>query len=143
MVKTITDNGKTIAIILGRDFNEEGIHFFTPNNLSQQLAYMNRPEGYTISPHVHKKVSREVEYTLEVLFIKSGKVQVDLYREDKSFIQSEVLHPSDVILLVSGGHGFQMLEPSEIIEVKQGPYIGENNDKERFVGIEEHKSTIA
>lgn len=132
MFKVIEDNGKTIAIIVSRDFNQDGIHFFTPNILSQQLAYMKRPSGYEIQPHVHQRVSREVEYTLEVLFVKSGKLQVDLFRDDRSFIGSEILLPMDVIMLVSGGHGFVMLEETELIEVKQGPYVSEKADKVKF-----------
>ena len=45
-------------------------------------------------------------------------------------------HPGDVILLIQGGHGFEVLEEVEMIEVKQGPYVGER-DKTRFVGIEQ------
>ena len=37
-------------------------------------------------------------------------------------------------MLVSGGHGFKVLEEVEMIEVKQGPYYGEQ-DKVRFEGI--------
>jgi hypothetical protein len=69
-----------------------------------------------------------------VLFIKSGKIRVDLYSKEKKFIQSETLETGDIILLVSGGHGFTFLEPSEIIEIKQGPYC-EGQDKVSFRGI--------
>jgi hypothetical protein len=72
-----------------------------------------------------------VQFTKEVLFIKSGKVRVDFYDDEKKYIESRVLVSGDVILLAFGGHGFEMLEDSEIIEVKQGPYVGEK-DKTRF-----------
>lgn len=42
-------------------------------------------------------------------------------------------HP-DAILLIQGGHGFEVLEEVERIEVKQGPYVGEE-DKTRFEGL--------
>ncbi len=92
---------------------------------------MNRPLGYVIAPHVHKPVPRQVQFTKEVLFIKTGKVRVDFYNEGQNYLESRVLNQGDVILLAFGGHGFEMLEPSEIIEVKQGPYAGDN-DKTRF-----------
>ena len=114
-----------------RDIIKEGIEFFTPNDFSQQLAYMNRPAGYKIAPHVHNKVQREVFYTQEVLFIKKGKVKIDFYDNDKNRIETRILETGDVIMLASGGHGFEMLEPTEMIEVKQGPYAGED-DKTRF-----------
>ena len=92
---------------------------------------MNRPQGYVIQPHIHKPVSRIVQYTKEVLFIKTGRLRVDFYNEDKKYLESTILEKGDIILLAYGGHGFEMLEPTEIIEVKQGPYAGEA-DKMRF-----------
>ena len=92
---------------------------------------MNRQEGYVIPPHVHNIVQRKVRVTQEVLYIKSGKVRVDFYDDDKNYLESKVLNTGDVILLAYGGHGFQMIEKSEIIEIKQGPYDGDN-DKTRF-----------
>ena len=135
MIERITSDLRELAIILRADYKSEGIEFFTPDDFSQQLAYMNRPSGYMIQPHVHNPVERQVLYTKEVLYIKSGQVRVDFYEEDKSYLESRVLNAGDVILLAYGAHGFYMLEDSEIIEVKQGPYVGEA-DKTRFDGIE-------
>jgi mannose-6-phosphate isomerase-like protein (cupin superfamily) len=95
---------------------------------------MNRPEGYEIKPHRHNLVPREVHLTQEVLFIKSGKVRVDFYNNEQLYLESRILLAGDIVLLSDGGHGFKMLEPSEIIEVKQGPYCGEM-DKVRFEPI--------
>jgi hypothetical protein len=123
-----------LAIILRAGFQEPGIRFFTPNDFSQQLAYMHHPAGKMIIPHVHNPVPREVRYTLEVLFVKSGKLRVDFYDQKEQYLESRILSGGDVILLASGGHGFEMLEETEMIEVKQGPYPGEE-DKRRFPGI--------
>lgn len=131
MIENVSHLNITLAIILYAGFNKEGIHFFTTGEFSQQLGYMNRPKGYVIPPHVHNSVPREVQFTKEVLLIKSGKVRVDFYDESQNYLQSRILNQGDVILLAYGGHGFEMLEPSEIIEVKQGPYAGEA-DKTRF-----------
>jgi len=130
-VEKVRKNKKLIAIIVRAGFHKKGIEFFTPDDFSQQLAYMQRPKGYKITPHIHKPVPRQVLYTRETLFIKSGKVKIDFYTEEKKYIKSVVVEKGDVVLIVSGGHGFTMLEASEIIEVKQGPYPGEE-DKERF-----------
>jgi hypothetical protein len=126
-------NEEIIAIIIPAEYKADGIKFFTPNSFSQQLAYMNRPEGYIIPPHTHNKVQREVFHTLETLFIKKGRIKVDFYTQDKIFIESREVKTGDVLLLVSGGHGFTMLEPTEMVEVKQGPYAGDQ-DKVRFEG---------
>jgi mannose-6-phosphate isomerase-like protein (cupin superfamily) len=141
MIEKITNQEQLLAIIISHRFNESGIHFFTPNELSQQLAYMHHPTGKVIQPHVHNPVIREVTYTQEVLFIKSGKLRVDFYNDQQEYLDSRILEAGDVILLVTGGHGFEVLEEIEMIEVKQGPYVGEQ-DKTRFVGITAEEAKI-
>jgi len=138
MIETINADSKTLAIIIRSSFREDGIHFFTPNDFSQQLAYMKRPTGYVIQPHVHNSVPREVLFTKEVLLIKSGKVRVDFYTDEKKYLESTILTTGDVILLAFGGHGFHILDEAEIIEVKQGPYAGDQ-DKTRFPSINENQ----
>jgi len=137
----VTHSGVQLAVVVRTRFVASGIQFFTPNDFSQQLGYMNRPSGYIIPPHVHNPVPREVQYTKEVLFIKSGRVRVDFYNDDQSYLESRILESGDVILLAYGGHGFEMLEPTEMIEVKQGPYAGEH-DKTRFQGISADEAVI-
>lgn len=132
MIEKIICNEQVVAIILRKDYSAPGINFFTPSDFSQQLGYMNRPLGYQIEPHIHNPVSREVQFTKEVLFIKTGKVRIDFYDDAQKYIESKILYPGDFILLAYGGHGFEMLEKSEIIEIKQGPYAGDK-DKTRFV----------
>jgi mannose-6-phosphate isomerase-like protein (cupin superfamily) len=125
MVERIEHGGALIAIIIRAEFKKEGIEFFTPNEFSQQLAYMNRPAGYMIAPHTHRRVTRSVHFTLETLFVRKGKVKVDFYSSESEPIGSKVLKTGDVILQAGGGHSFTMLEDTEMIEVKQGPYAGE------------------
>ncbi len=133
-VEYVKHNESLLAIILPANFRKPGIHFFTPNDFSQQLACMCHPAGQVIVPHVHNLVPREVHYTLEVLFIRRGKVRVDFYDENEQYLESRILFAGDVILLAAGGHGFELLEETEMIEVKQGPYAGKE-DKRRFEGI--------
>jgi hypothetical protein len=135
-MEIIEYENQILAIIIRNSYSHNGIEFFTRENDSQQLDYMNRPVDYIIKPHRHNEVAREVLNTQEVLFIKTGKVRVDFYNDNQLYLESRILLPLDVILLSAGGHGFKMLEKSEIIEVKQGPYCGEN-DKVRFESIDE------
>ena len=123
-----------LAIIIRDDFDTEGIDFVTPGDYSQQLAYMHHPKGHVILPHIHKEVKREILYTREVLFIKSVKLRCDFYSDEKSYLKSIILYSGDIILLVSGGHGFECLEETKMVEVKQGPYVGDD-DKVRFQPI--------
>ena len=141
MIKKIYDRENLLAIIISSKFDKPGINFFTPDDFSQQLAYMKHPKGKMIQPHIHNPVPRKVEYTQEILFIKSGSIRVDFYDLKQKYLESHILTKHDVILLIKGGHGFEILEDIEMFEVKQGPYVGEN-DKTRFTGIVEKEIKI-
>ncbi len=135
------EEGKTLAIVIRHEFNKPGITFCTPDDYSQQMAYMHHPAGHVILPHVHNEVKREVLYTKEVLVIKKGKLRCDFYTDDQEYIKSAELVSGDVILLASGGHGFVCLEETEMYEIKQGPYAGEK-DKTRFEAVSEESIKI-
>ncbi len=141
MIEQLNNNGKILGIIIRANYHKEGISFFTPGEFSQQLGYMNRSKDYVIEPHVHNLVERKVDLTQEVLVVRSGKVRVDFYDDDRNYLESRILQTGDIILLAHGGHGFKMLEPTEMVEVKQGPYCGEM-DKTRFAPIDDSKVVI-
>lgn len=141
MITEIRHHNDLLAIILPASFQEPGIHFFTPNELSQQLAFMRHEPGKVIAAHVHNPVIREVAYTQETLFIRKGRLRVDFYSDAREYLESRILAAGDVILLIKGGHGFEVLEPLEMIEVKQGPYVGDH-DKTRFEGISAGEARI-
>lgn len=132
MIEQVTHDGRVLAIIVRASYTCEGIEFFTPDDFSQQLAFMRHPAGKTIDPHVHNRVDRSLSLTQEVLFIRKGALRVDFFDDARTYLESRVLRAGDVILLAAGGHGFEALEELEMIEVKQGPYAGEG-DKTRFV----------
>lgn len=135
MIERIVHNGKELAIIIRNDFYKEGIEFLTEEHYSQQLAYMHHPKGKKIDAHIHNHQERSIVLTQEVLVIKKGILRVDFYENDRSYLKSTLLYSGDIILLASGGHGFEVLEEVEMIEIKQGPYLGER-DKVRFKGID-------
>lgn len=134
MIERIENSGEILALIIRGSYDKPGVSFLTPNEFSQQLAYMSHGKGKVIEPHYHNLVQREVSYTQEVLIIKRGKLRVDIFDKENRFVSSRVLLAGDVVLLASGGHGFEVLEDIEMIEVKQGPYSGEL-DKTKFAPI--------
>lgn len=137
-IEYIKKKDRLLAVVIRSGYTCEGIDFITPNEYSQQVAYMHHPTGKVIDAHVHNLVHRNVVLTQEVLFIKKGKLRVDFYDDYEDYLESTILEAGDVILLVSGGHGFTVLEEVEMIEVKQGPYSGDA-DKKRFIGVEESR----
>ena len=93
---------------------------------------MHHPAGKLIEAHFHNPVPRTVAYSQETLLIKRGRLRVDFFDLEQNYLESRELKAGDVILLVRGGHGFEVLEELEMIEVKQGPYVGDQ-DKTRFL----------
>jgi hypothetical protein len=133
-IENVTRNDEIIAIIIRKNFSQPGVHFVTSNEFSQQLAYIQQPAGKIIQPHLHNLIHRDVVFTQEVLLIKKGVLRVDFYDDKKEYLESKILEAGDVILLAMVGHGFEVLEDIEMVEVKQGPYV-EHEDKVRFQGI--------
>lgn len=140
-MKKITYNDKLLAIIIPSDYQKDGVEFFTPNDFSQQLAFMSHKKGKVIDAHTHNVVPRQVSYTKEVLIIRKGKLRVDFYDDERNYIESYIIKQGDVILLAFGGHGFEVLEDCDFIEVKQGPYLGDK-DKVRFEGVAKEEVKI-
>lgn len=130
-IEFIEHGGEIIAIIIRRGHQGEGVNFVTPPHFPKQLAHMSHGKGHVIKPHHHVPVKREIEGTQEVLVIKRGKLKADFYDRDQSHLTSRILEEGDTILLASGGHGFEVIEDVEMIEIKQGPYL-EEDDKEIY-----------
>lgn len=131
MIEEIIFDDIVYAIVIKGDYDKKGISFVTPDNYSQQVAYMNHESGHRIQPHYHNQIERTVFYTQEVLIIKQGKLRADFYNKERKKLGERVLNEGDLILLCYGGHGFEVIEEVKMIEIKQGPYVGEQ-DKTRF-----------
>lgn len=141
MIERIIYDNKEYAIVIRADHNEEGIDFLTDPAYSQQLAYMHHKDDKIIDAHYHNKVKRSVFMTQEVLVIRKGVLRVDFYNDDNAYIESVLLNEGDIILLISGGHGFKVIKEVEMVEVKQGPYLGDE-DKTRFKGISDQEVVL-
>ena len=122
LIEEIKHEDRLQALIIRKDYQKEGISFFTPGEMSQQLAYMKHPAGHIIAAHVHNPVRREVQYTQEVLVIRKGILRVDFYDNEQTYLESRLLNAGDIILLATGGHGFEILEEVEMFEIKQGSW---------------------
>jgi hypothetical protein len=130
MIKNITYKKKTLALIIKNKYlKKKGINFFTNNNLSQQVAYLNHKKGHIIQPHLHKRRLKKIYDTSEVLIILDGSLKVDFYNNKRKYLFSKILSKNDIIILLTYGHGFKILKNCKFIEVKQGPY---DSKKDKF-----------
>ncbi len=131
MIEKIKNQNEIVAIIIYKDYHGDGLSFITNKEALLQLGYINQPAGYKVQPHIHNLVARQTVGTQEVIFVRNGKIKIDFYSDNRTYLESRELSSGDMILLAKGGHGITMLEPTELIEVKTGPYL-EEDDKVRF-----------
>ena len=123
MIKNITYKSKILAIIIkGNYLKKKGVNFFTNPKLNQQVAYMNHPKNHLIQPHTHKNSLRKIKGTTEVLIILDGILKINFFDNKKKYIFSKTVQKNDIIILLTGGHGFEIKKNCKMIEVKQGPY---------------------
>jgi len=142
MIIEITSNGSILGLIIpGSHRRGEGTQFYTPGDHTLQVANIHRHGGQVIEPHVHNPVPRRITQTQEVFIVGEGKMRVDFYDQDRSYVESRILNKGDVYILIDGGHAFQALEETRMIEVKQGPYVGEG-DKTHFTGLPADQTII-
>lgn len=132
MIEKIKHSKKLLAIIIRKEYRKKkGVTFFTPNNLNLQCGYMKHDKNHIIKPHLHLKRLNKIFYTSETIILLKGRLRVDFYDNKKNYLVSKILYSSEIISLISGGHGFKTLSPCEMIEVKQGPY-SVLKDKKKF-----------
>jgi hypothetical protein len=130
-VEIISDGETPLAYIVRAGWLPDATEFLTPDHFGQRMGMIVYGGGSAITPHLHLPVTREVHGTSEVIVVRKGRCDVDIYDGEKRLLTSRTLELGDIVLLLAGGHGFRMHEDTVLFEVKQGPYVG-MRDKERF-----------
>ena len=132
MIERVEYEGKILAIILRHGYEKEGVNFITSQDNPLQVGVLKHKQGTEIKPHIHRNLPRTISEVQEVLHVEYGEAEAEFYDEMGRKLAKVRLNEGDTILLVSGGHGFNILKDSKIIEIKQGPYYGVEEDKERL-----------
>ena len=131
-IEQITDAvGKVLAVIARSGYKPEATSFVTPDTFAQQLGFIVYPAGQEVAPHSHLPIERHLYGTSEAIILRSGRAVLTIYDDDRLRVHKSTMEPGDVVVLVAGGHGFEMLEDTVLMEIKQGPYTG-LKEKERF-----------
>lgn len=139
MIQKIIHKKKLFALIIDKNFRKlSGINFLTNPKDTQQIGYMKHKKNHIIQPHLHKKRLTKILFTTEVIIILKGILRVDFYDNKKKYLLSKKVSKGEIIMLISGGHGFKVIKDVEMIEVKQGPYQI-SKDKKKFNFINEKK----
>lgn len=123
-VEHICQGDKPLCYIVRGSLHPEQTTFLTPPEFNLQVGYIVHPQGYEITRHTHARVERRLETTAEVLVVRKGRCQIDVYDDDRMLVATRELATGDVMIMVAGGHGFRMTEETILLEIKQGPYVG-------------------
>ena len=123
--------GTPLAYIIRAEISPQQTTFLTPPQFKQQVGFVVYPAGGEIHRHVHRPLERHLIGTSEVLVVRRGRCEIDIYNNERELVATRELRHGDIMLMVDGGHGFRMLEDTVFLEVKQGPYTGVD-EKERF-----------
>jgi hypothetical protein len=131
LVEHIIWNDQPLAYIIRAELQPRQTTFLTPPEFKQQVGFIVYPARGEIQRHVHRSLERQLIGTSEVLIVRQGRCEIDIYNNQQELVTTRELRQGDIMLMVDGGHGFRMLEDTVFLEVKQGPYTG-IEEKERF-----------
>lgn len=132
-MEIVKHDGKIISIIYRDSDWVDGLNFITPDDLFIQVGSWYYPKGKKLASHIHKSFPRTAQRTQEMTYVKRGSMRVLLYDEKKNYLQDYILNEGDLAVFAYGGHGYEILEDNtQIVEAKNGPFTGPENDKEKF-----------
>lgn len=128
-LEIIERKGTRYAEIIRGDTKVGTTMFFSPPESSFQFGLLAHDANFVEPPHLHKPVRRVVEDLQQMFIVQRGKVEIMLYDDSKKLLEAVILNPGDAIVLIHGIHSLRVIEDMQCISVKQGPFLGTENDK--------------
>lgn len=122
-VEIISADEKMLGYIIKKSLLPLKTKFITTPEHPFQLGYIVYPTGGVIPKHYHKPVKREIHNSSEALIVLKGECAIDFYDQQLKLVASRELIEGDIVLILSGGHGFRMHADTVLLEIKQGPFI--------------------
>ena len=128
-IRKIIYKGKVLAIVFSKDLPVEGVRFLTPTSYPLQIGMLDHKLGKNVPLHIHKDMRYKVNTTQEFLYVIKGQAEITIATKQWEVLEKFPLFQGDFILFVSGAHGVNIKKGSRLIEVKQGPYPGDDYAK--------------
>lgn len=124
---------KLIARYVPADAWSQGLSFFSKDEEYVQVGTWVYDEGKKLLPHIHNNAKREISHTQEVLYVRKGSLLASVYNTNGEFIEKITVYEGDVMILLNGGHGYEILDKdTQVLEIKNGPYLGAEVDRRRI-----------
>ena len=132
-IEQIHSDDKLLAIIIRSSLSSQGYHFFSNPTDQLQCGINFYKAGYRVEPHFHNlNTSVATTRTLEIIHIEEGKTKLSIFSEHKTLVKMTELLMGDTVILFQGGHSLEILQPTKILEIKPGPYLGKEKEKTFF-----------
>ena len=133
-VKEIKKDGVILAKYIQSDDWKEGLSFYSYDEDFIQVGTWVYDSGKELLAHIHNEVERKVYWTQEVLYIRKGSIKAKIYDLDENLVDEIVAKEGDTLILLIGGHGYTILEDgTQVLEIKNGPYVGAEKDRRRIL----------
>lgn len=132
-MEIIKDGNLILAIIHRAQEWKEGLDFLTPGDLFVQAGTWRYAKGKRLDSHMHQDYERKTFKTQEVVYIRKGSIRATLFNQARAKIKEFELHTGDLAIFANGGHGYEILEDdTQVLEVKNGPFVNVELDKVKF-----------
>ena len=135
-IEIIDHAGTRYAEVIWAHAQVKKTFFFSPPSSSFQFGLLAHESGFHEPAHYHKPFERTITDLQQMFVMQRGSVAVELYDDSRELIREVVLRAGDAIVLIHGVHALRVLEDFQAISVKQGPFMGVENDK---INVEVHK----
>ncbi len=130
MIEKIEKDGTVLAIVVRHNYVSPGIDFVTGDSVPFQVGFHKREKGFRYRSHISLPFTQVQDFLpSKIYYVTKGKVGCDIYDDERQKLTYVELNSGDLIIFISGGHGTDILEDGEFIEIKQGPYRGTEKDK--------------
>jgi len=137
-LKIIRERGEVLGIMFSQRDIQSGLQFVTDSGSFLQVGTWNYESGKKLAPHIHNKVVRTTNRTQEMIHVMKGRLKAVVFSEDEREVDALEMSAGDTLVLLAGGHGYQILENgTRVLEVKNGPYVGPDADRRRFGAVSE------
>jgi hypothetical protein len=128
-IEVIEDKGVRFAEVIRANASVEKTRFFSPESSAFQFGLLAHEAGFVEPAHTHKPVRREISDLQQMFVVQRGVVAVDFFDQGGKKVAEVTLRSGDAINLVHGAHSVRVIEDMQCISVKQGPFLGDANDK--------------
>lgn len=128
-LETVEHQGIRYAEIIRVNTRVDETRFFSPPESSFQFGLLAHKARFYEPPHYHKPFPRKVADLQQMFVMQRGRVVVELYSDEGKLLREIDLRAGDAIVLIHGVHALRVLEDFQAVSVKQGPFLGTENDK--------------